>query len=126
MRPLMILSCLFILLIGCSETDDSLLVADATSLSGVVIDTHGNPVVDLPLFVQYIQVDPDGAEATSGYLQNNTETTGHFSFSNIVPGQIQFRLVPEFTPKELTRYRLISVQIGEVLYRRKRGESPIL
>ena len=112
----MILSCLFILLIGCSETDDSLLVAGATSLSGVVIDTHDNPVADLPLFVQYIQVDPDGAEATSGSLQNNTDTTGHFSFSNIAPGQIQFRLVPEFTPKELTRYRLISVQIGEVLY----------
>lgn len=116
MRPLMILSCLFILLMGCSETDDSPLVAGATSLSGVVIDTHGNPVADLPLFVQYIQVDPDGTEATSGYLQNNTETTGHFSFSNITPGQIQFRLVPEFTPKELTRYRLISVEIGEVLY----------
>ena len=66
--------------------------------------------------VQYIQMDPDGAETTSGYLQSNTDTAGHFSFSNITPGQIQFRLVPEFTPDELTPYRLISVQIGEVLY----------
>ena len=116
MRLLMILVCLVILLVGCSETDDSRLVADAPALSGVVIDTDGNPVADLPLFVEYIQVDPDGSEATSSYLQNNTSTTGHFSFSNVTPGQIQFRLVPEFTPQETTRYRLISVKIGEVLY----------
>ena len=103
---------------GCSETDtlESLLVDGGTSLSGIVIDINGDRVENLPLFVQYVEVDIDGSEATSGYLQNNTDTTGHFSFSNVTPGQIQFRLVPEFTPKELTRYRLLSVQIGEVLY----------
>ena len=116
MRLLMILSYLTLLSIGCSETDTSPLIAGPTSLSGVVIDTHGDPVADLLIFVQYIQMDPDGSETTSGYLQNHTDTTGHFSFSSITPGQIQFRLVPEFTPKELTRYRLISVQIGDILY----------
>lgn len=116
MRLLMILSGLSILLIGCSETPKSPLIEGTPALSGIVIDTHGDRVADLSLLVQYIQIDPDGVETTSGYLQSNTKTTGHFSFSNIPLGQIQFRLVPEFTPQELTPYRLISVQIGEVLY----------
>ena len=110
------LLCLMLLSIGCSEIDESPLTAGATSLSGIIIDTYGVPVADLPLFVQYIQMDPDGSETTSGYLQKNTDTTGHFSFSNVTPGQIQFRLTPEFTPQEITRYRLLSVKIGEVLY----------
>ena len=116
MRILSMLLCLMLLSIGCSETDESPLTAGATSLSGIVIDTYGVPVADLPLFVQYIQMDPDGSETTSGYLQKNTDTTGHFSFSNVTSGQIQFRLALNFTPQEMTRYRLISVQIGEVLY----------
>lgn len=110
MRLLMLFSCLIVLLIGCSEGDDSPLEAGATALSGIVIDTHGAPITNLPLFVQYIQVDPDGMETTSYYLQNNTDKTGHFSFSNITPGRIQFRLVPDDTPHDLTPYQLISVK----------------
>ena len=103
---------------GCSETDtrESLLVDGGTSLSGIVIDINGDRVEDLPIFIQYVEVDIDGSEATSGYLQKNTDTTGHFSFPNVTPGQIQFRLAPEFTPQEITRYRLLFIKISEVLY----------
>lgn len=116
MRLLILVSCLIVLLMGCSETDDFPLEASATALSGIVIDIHGTPIANLPLFVQYIQVDPDGMETTSYYLQNNTDKTGHFSFSNITPGRIQFRLVPDDTPDDLTPYQLISVKIGEITY----------
>lgn len=104
---------------GCSETDtpiSEMLIDGTVTLTGVVLDTHSTPVANMVLFIEYIQVDPDRSEVTSGYLQNKTDTTGHFSFSNVKPGQIQFRLVPGFAPKELTRYRLLSVKIGEVLY----------
>lgn len=117
MRLLILFSCLIVLLIvGCSETDDSPLEAEATALSGTVIDIHGTPIANLPLFVQYIQVDPDGVETPSNYLQNKTDKTGHFSFSNITPGRIQFRLTPDDTPDDLTPYQLISVKIGEIDY----------
>ena len=124
MRLFIIFSCLIVLLIGCSETDDAPLEAGATALSGIVIDTHGTPIADLPLFVQYIQIDPNGIETTSGYLQNNTDKTGHFSFSNITPGRIQFRLVPDDIHSNLTPYQIISVKIGEITYHPNDLSSP--
>lgn len=117
MRLLTIFSCLTILSIGCSETEntgDLLLDESKAHLYGVVVDTHDNPVADIPLYVQYMY--PEATNETSDALLRRTDTTGHFAFENINPGLIQFRLVLDHLSDDLTQYDFVSVKIGEMTY----------
>ena len=113
------LSFLVIVCQGCSETDisESLLPADGkASLTGVVIDADRKPVEDILLFVQYLKVDASGQQRTptDAYLETKTDKTGRFSFVDVDPGVIQFRLVPVSIPYDTTKYDLISVKIGGI------------
>lgn len=114
--------CLFMLFLGlwgCSETEMALHPIDGkVTLSGAVLDTNGERVSDLFVYLQYMLIDSYGWQrrlATSSF-ETQTDENGRFTFSDVDPGVVGFRLIPLSIPDELTKYDLISVQIGENAY----------
>jgi len=109
----------FLCLWGCSETEMALHPVDGkVTLSGVVLNTNGEHVSDLLLYLQYMLIDNYGWQrrlATSSF-ETQTDENGRFTFSDVDPGVVGFRLIPLSISDELTKYDLISVQIGENAY----------
>ncbi len=114
-------------LLACGETEDASSVAlsetvierDTTSFSGRVVDETGNPVAGLTLIIRPREIDTNiGAWAYASALEEETDDAGHFSITDIRPGEFQLMLVPEhwnvLSPE--TEYQLLSVKIGDVTY----------
>ena len=123
-------------LLGCGETEDTssaslsetVIGGDTASFSGRVVDEDGNPVAGLMLGVQPFKVDDNtGAWTYLSVLEAETDDTGHFSITDIHPGEFQFMLVPEYWnglfPE--TEYQLLSIRIGAFAHHpRERRPSP--
>ena len=101
---------------GC-DADPTLLIADGKAgLTGVVIDTDGKPVADLLLFVVYQHVNASGRQRIfpDAALETKSDKKGRFSFIDVDPGVIHFRLVPAGIPYDTTQYDLICVKLGDI------------
>ncbi len=114
-------------LLGCGETEDTssamlsetVMGGDTTSFSGRVVDEDGNPVAGLALIIQLREVDDNtGARTYGPNLEAKTDDAGHFSITNIRPGQFQFMLARDYGNSLLfeTEYQLLSVKIGAFAY----------
>ena len=109
-------------LLGCSEMDDpsqDITQTDMATFAGYVVDTEGEPVAKLSLFMQYIRPDDEGLQPKFDWFsKTETDEVGRFSFTDINPGQLQLVLVPYYEPHRYDdmKYRLFSVRIGEVVY----------
>ena len=114
-------------LLGCSETEDTssgvlsetVIGGDTASFSGRVVDGDGNPVVGLALVIQSREVDDNTGTRTHGpTLDVKTDEAGHFSITNIRPGEFQFMLASEYWNGQpfMTEYQLLSVKIGAFTY----------
>ena len=114
-------------LLACGETEDTSSVAlsktgiegDTSSFSGRVVDENGNPVAELDLTLRPRRIDTNiGAWAYAAALEAETDDAGHFSITDIRPGEFQFMLLPEhwdgLSPE--TEYQLLSVKIGDITY----------
>ena len=98
-------------LLGCGETTE----IDRASFSGRVVDEVGDPVAGLELVITPCDVDDEADIAT---YHAETNDTGHFTITDIYPGQAHFMLVPEYQgglPLEL-EYQLLSFKIGVLAY----------
>ena len=87
---------------------------EATStLSGLALDVDGNPIAGLPIAVQYVEIsenivwlthlfeeDEHVLGAYNALPRSITDDTGRFSFSDIIPGLIQFIAQPALLPPE--------------------------
>ena len=99
-----------------SETGIS---GDTASFSGRVVDGEGNPVAGLVLVIQSREVDDNTGTRTYGPdLEAETDDAGHFSITDIHPGEFQFMLAPEYWNglPFMTEYQLLSVKIGAFTY----------
>ena len=114
-------------LLGCGETEDTSSAAlsetvidgDTTSFSGRVVDEGGNPVAGLTLIVQPREVDDNtGVRTYSPDIEAKTDDAGHFSITNLDPGEFQFMLSPDYQNKLRfeTEYQLLSIKIGTFTY----------
>ena len=86
----------------------------AATLSGRVLDVDGNPIVGLPIAVQYVEIshndvwltyimleeDEHVLEAYIALPKSITDDLGRFSFPEITPGLIQFIAQPAHLPPE--------------------------
>jgi len=69
---------------------------DTASFSGRVVDGDGKPVAGLALVIQSREVDDNTGTRTYGpTLEAETDDAGHFSITDIPPGEFQFMLAPE-------------------------------
>ena len=104
-------------LLGCGETKDTSSLAlsetvidgDTASFSGRVVDENGNPVAGLALVIQPLEVDDNtGGWMYGPTLEAETDDAGHFSITNIRPGQFQFMLARDYRNSLLfeTEYQL--------------------
>ena len=114
-------------LLGCSETEDTSSVlssetvigGDTASFSGRVVDEAENPVIGLALVIRSREVDNNTGTQTYGpTLETETGDAGHFSITNIRPGEFQFMLAPEYWNglPSMMEYQLLSVKIGAFTY----------
>ncbi len=114
-------------LLGCGETEDTSSLAlsetvidgDTASFSGRVVDENGNLVAGLALVIQPLEVDDNtGGWMYGPTLEAETDDAGHFSITNIRPGQFQFMLARDYRNSLLfeTEYQLLSVKIGTFAY----------
>ena len=114
-------------LLGCGETEDTssaslsetVIGGDTASFSGRVVDEDGNPVAGLALIVQPREVDDNtGARTYGPNLEAKTDDAGHFSITNLDPGEFQFMLAPDYQNKLRfeTEYQLLSIKIGTFTY----------
>lgn len=114
-------------LLGCGETEDTSSTAlsetviggDTASFSGRVVDEAGNPVAGLALVIQSREVDDNtGAQTYGPNLEAKTDDAGHFSITNLDPGEFQFMLAPDYQNKLRfeTEYQLLSIKIGTFTY----------
>ena len=114
-------------LLGCGETEDTssfalsetVVEGDTASFSGRVVNETGNPVAGLALVIQPRTIDDNtGARTYAVAMEVKTDDVGHFSVTNIRPGEFQFMLAPDYqnglSPE--TEYRLLSVKIGAFTY----------
>ncbi len=108
---------------GCSEEmenpSQNLTDEGGTIFAGRVVDTQGNPVAELSLFMQYIQSDNESLRPKfDSFLKTETDENGYFSIIDIKPGRLQVVLVPyyELHRYDGTKYTLLSIEIGEVVY----------
>ena len=114
-------------LLGCGETEDTssfalsetVVEGDTASFSGRVVDETGNPVAGLALVIQPRTIDDNtGARTYAVAMEVKTDDVGHFSVTNIRPGEFRFMLVPEYqnglSPE--TEYQLLSIKIGDFTY----------
>ena len=84
------------------------------TLSGRVLDVGGNPIPGLLIAVQYVEISHDNVWLSHIMLEENehvleaytalpksvTDDLGRFSFSEIIPGLIQFIAQPAHLPPE--------------------------
>ncbi|MDE0043659.1 MAG: hypothetical protein OXT74_16585, partial [Candidatus Poribacteria bacterium] len=84
------------------------------TLSGRVLDVDGNPIAGLPIAVQYVEISHNNVwltyimleegehvlEAYAALPKSITDDLGRFSFSDIIPGLIQFIAQPTYLPPE--------------------------
>ena len=114
-------------LLGCGETEDTSSLAlsdtvidgDTASFSGRVVDENGNPVAGLALVIQSREVDDNtGARTYGRTLKAETDDAGHFSITDIHPGEFQFMLASEYWNGHpfMTEYQLLSIKIGAFTY----------
>ncbi|RKU23426.1 hypothetical protein C6500_01625 [Candidatus Poribacteria bacterium] len=114
-------------LLACGETEDTSSVAlsetiiegDASGFSGRIVDENGNPVAGLALVVQPFKRDDNtGVWTYPPPLGAKTDGAGHFSITNIGPGEFHFMLAPDYQNKLPfeTEYQLLSVKIGTFTY----------
>ena len=114
-------------LLGCGETEDTssamlsetAMGGDTTSFSGRVVDGDGDPVAGLALIIQSRKIDDNTGTRTYGPdLEAETDDAGHFSITDIPPGEFQFMLAPEYWNglPFMTEYQLLSVKIGTFTY----------
>ena len=114
-------------LLGCGETEDTSSAAlsetavggNIASFSGRVVDEAGNPVIGLALVIRPREVDDNTGTQTYGPdLEVKTDDAGHFSITNLDPGEFQFMLAPDYQTKMRfeTEYQLLSVKIGAFTY----------
>ena len=114
-------------LLGCGETEDTSSLAlsetiidgDTASFSGRVVDEDGNPVAGLALIVRPREIDNETGVQTDGpAMEVETDDAGHFSITNIHPGEFQFMLAPDYhtIPSFEREYQLLSVKIGNFAY----------
>lgn len=69
---------------------------DAITLSGRVIDMEGNPVSDLTLGIQPIDIiDGEMWQIPTPMQQSRTNSTGSFRIGSIVPGHAKLVVVPK-------------------------------
>jgi hypothetical protein len=107
---------------GCGEMDNpsqGMSDGDMAAFAGRVVDTDGRPVAQLSLFMQYIRSDNEGLRPKfDSFLKAETDEAGHFSITNISPGQLQLVLVPYYDRHRYDdmKYEVISIKIGEVIY----------
>ena len=113
-------------LLACGETEDTSSVAlsetgiegDTSGFSGRVVDETGNPVAGLALTLLPREIDTNIGIWAYSALEAKTNDTGHFSITDIHPGEFQFILIPEdwnvLSPE--TDYQLLSVKIGDIAY----------
>ena len=117
-------------LLGCGETEDTSSVAlsqtviggDTSGFSGRVVDEGGNPVVGLALIIQPFKLDDNtGAWTYPAPLEAETDDAGHFSITDIRPGEFRFGLAPDYENNLLfeTEYQLLSVRIGAFVHHPK-------
>ena len=96
---------------------DSIAQEGKSSLSGQVIDTDGNPVASLSLAVKPVEINM-GQEIRplaplASWPRAVTDADGRFSISNIDP--VSSRLV--MFPEHGSRFEIVSVQIGDLIFR---------
>ena len=114
-------------LLGCGETEDTSSLAlsetvidgDTASFSGRVVDENGNPVAGLALVIQSRETNNEtGVQSYGPDLEAETDHAGHFSITDIPPGEFQFMLVPEYQKGLFpeTEYQLLSLKIGTFAY----------
>ena len=114
-------------LLGCGETEDTpsamlsetVMEGNTTSFSGRVVDGDGNPVAELALIIQSREADDNTGTWTYGPdLEAETDDAGHFSITDIPPGEFQFMLAPEYWNglPFMTEYQLLSVKVGAFTY----------
>ena len=69
---------------------------NASTLSGRVVDMDGNPVSDLTLGIQPIDmIDGEMWEMPTPMRQSRTNSTGSFRINGIVPGHAKLVVVPK-------------------------------
>ena len=89
---------------------------DASTLSGRVIDMEGNPVSDLTLGIQPIDIiDGEMWQMPTPMQQSRTHSTGNFRISGIVPGHAKLVVVPKagtFEPDTEIR----AIDIGDLSF----------
>ena len=90
---------------------------DKSSLSGRVVDTHGNPVNRLGLAVKPVEMNMGQEKGALAPLESwpraITDADGRFSISNIDP--VSSRLV--MFPEHGSRFEIVSIQIGDLNFR---------
>ena len=120
---IVVISLLICTLSSCGETEDTSSVAlsetgiggDTSGFSGRVVNESGNPVIGLALVIQPFELDDNtGVWTYPPALEAKTDDAGHFSITDIRPGEFQFRLAPDYQSKLPfeTEYQLLSVRIG--------------
>ena len=123
LHSIVVISLLICTLSSCGETEDPSSVAlsqtvikgGTASFSGRVVDESGNLVVGLALVIQPFKLDDNtGVWTYPPALEAKTDDAGHFSITDIRPGEFQFGLAPDYQNKLPfeTEYQLLSVRIG--------------
>lgn len=89
---------------------------EASVLSGRVVDMEGNPVSDLTLGIQPIDIiDGEMWQMPTPMQQSRTNSTGRFRISGIVPGHAKLVVIPKsgtFEPDTAIR----SIDIGDLSF----------
>ena len=129
---LLIAATVTLLLLAPSHT----IAQDTTcTLSGRVVDTEGNPFVNIPIAIQSFVVVERGwlesahllkdfmPEAYIPLLISHTDTAGRFSVTGIKPGPIQFVARPAYLPADeplssdlAPDAEVLSVEIGAITF----------
>lgn len=93
-HPLVALIGILVLLLFASLSSSA--EEDASTLSGRVIDMEGNPVSDLTLGIQPIDmIDGEMWQIPTPMQQSRTNSTGSFRIGGIVPGHAKLVVVPK-------------------------------
>ena len=74
-----------------------------STLSGRVVNTEGSPVSDLKIGIQ-------SGNGARGHSQ--TDSAGHFSITDIIPGAIRLELLPTFNPDT----EILTLEIGGLTF----------
>jgi len=95
-QPLVIFACTLALLLGAGTHIRA--EAGTSALSGRVVDAEGNPIAGLPLAIQPIYGIDIATEEVPNPLtisHSQTDSAGRFRITGIVPGLVQFGVLPK-------------------------------